>query len=902
MRERLIDRAVEVLDRLAPVSSRSENPREALRRARMTVAAALLGGGILVTTATSTLILGLDSRLATVNLGWAAAIFALLGVARWFGSPTLLANSLVAMGFMHVLALSTFAGGRNIGALFAFAVFPLVAVLMSGWRSGLVFTALSAAGVLLTPLVPLSFLAPTYLEGVAVGPALIRDALNVVFAVGIFSAIYDAARSSTLRDAEHARREAEASEARAQFAADRQRKLIELSRCLQEATFETFDRELGRAMELAAGLAGADRTVLRLFHGGEYEGRFSWGESEDMPTIALTDVGVAAQSFTWTASFIGSGDTAQVRRLEDLPAEAAAERAYLERRGVSSWLCVPVVAGKRPIGYQSFETTRQEKQWNDEAIAALRLMTELLAAAVLRHRTEKALRESEAKFAAAFRDHPDAMVITDIETDEILECNEQWLQEIGGRTRDQVLGRRPFDFDLEFPEQGREALRRALLTTGRMPSLEVPISGGFRGPRTYLLSATRIDIAGRPCALASLHDLTDRKQLEHQLLHAQKMEAVGRLAGGIAHDYNNMLTVITGYSSSLMESLDGELLDDAEEIHRAARRSADLTRQLLAFSRRQILQTEVLEPNGLVQGLEAMLRPLIGESIELRLELAASPHSVRCDRGQLEQAIVNLVVNARDAMPRGGTLSLLTRNVRFGRIDGDGPRPPDLDPGEYVVITVADDGYGMDAEVAAHVMEPFYTTKPEGQGTGLGLPMVHGLATQCGGTLVLESQPGRGTRANVYLPAVFGPVDPAGAHPILETSPSETKSYLVLLVEDEATVRRLAARSLRSAGYEVEEAENGEVALARATELGDALDVVVSDVVMPRLSGIELVRRLREQRGDLPVVLMSGYPDAAGSSPVPDDVLFLPKPFEPGRLRASVEKALRGKREALPAV
>lgn len=885
-----------LLDRVAP-QPRSGS-REDRRRARAIVAAALIGCVILAATAVSSLTLGLDPRLVRLNFVLAIVVMGLVIVARQMRSPALLANSVVGIGFAHTLLLSALAGGRNTGALFAFSVFPMLAVLLVGWRSGLVFTALSASAVVLTPLVPLTTLAPSHLPADPPSPALIRDALNVILAIGLVAVLYDAVRSSTLRDAEESR-------SRAEDAVGRQQQLIELSRKLHDATGSHFDSVLSDAMEQSTRLAGANRSLLQLISvggPGGPAGRFTWGVEPPGGGLARGEPSPSPKAFRWAAEQIRQGRIIQARQLADLPEAAERERAFLTSRGVTSWLCVPIRAAGEMIGFQSFETVEHEKEWDDEEVAALQLMTELLGSTVLRHRTEQALRESEEKFALAFRDHPDAMVIMDLETDEILECNEQWLREAGDRARGDVLGKSPWDFQFDFPEDQREAMRQLLRGEGRLPSVEVPIVGRGGERRTYLISASRIELGGRACVLANIHDLTERQHLEQQLLHAQKMEAIGRLAGGVAHDYNNMLTVISGYSAGLIASLDGDLRRDAEEIHEAARRSAALTRQLLAFSRRQVLQTEVLDPNSLVSALENMLRPLIGESIHLTVELADEPGLVSSDRGQLEQAVVNLVVNGRDAMPDGGSLTLTTQRIDFSQARPPSTRPRDLDPGSYVVISVSDEGEGMDPELAEHVMEPFYTTKPVGQGTGLGLPMVHGLARQCGGTLDIQSEPGRGTRMSIYLPVVEEGLDSeAGALTAAATEGVPTER--ILLAEDETNVRRFAARTLRAAGYDVVEVSDGEEARARAAQLGESFDLVVSDVVMPRLSGEALVQSLRAQRAELPVVLMSGYPDLEGESegegrPIPDDVVFLQKPFGPDMLLGAVARALRAKRES----
>ena len=874
------------LDRMAPPL---ESPSAELRRrSRGVMTVTLIGFAILTATAVSTLLLGFDTRLVPLNFGWCLALVALLLVARRIRSLPLLANGLVALGFCHTLLLAAGSGGRNTGALFAFAVFPMLAVLLAGWRSGLVFTGMSGAAVLLAPLSPFDFLAPSHTSEATAQAALVRDALNVIFAVGFVAALYDAARNVTLV-------EAEASRARAESVAHRQEQLVALSRRLHLAVGGRFEEVLGEAMEQTARLAGANRTMLQLFGRAGFAERFEWSDEASAPYGPPGEVSEAGESFAWTAAAITSGQITMVSSLDDLPPEASGERAHLESRGVASWLCVPICASGRTIAYQAFETF-EEKIWEDELVASLQLMSELLASTILRHRSEEALRESEEKFSLAFLDHPDAMLIIDLETEEIVECNEQWLCEAGVEDRDRVLGRRPWDFDFAVPEPHRHLMLTMLREEGQLPAVEVSIVARGGETRTYLISAARIDLGGRVCAVANIHDLTQRKVLEQQLLHAQKMEAVGRLAGGIAHDYNNMLTVITGYSAGLMDSLDGELRQDAEEIHEAARRSADLTRQLLAFSRRQVLQTEVLDANHLLAGLESMLRPLIGESITLCFSLAPEPVHVRSDRGQLEQAVVNLVVNGRDAMPEGGKLTVETK--RLWLPDPALPDlPPELAAGDYVLICIEDEGIGMDPEIAAHVMEPFYTTKPEGKGTGLGLPMAHGLARQCGGALVLDSRPGEGTRVGIFLPAVDGKRERTAATAPSKALPHAESRRCLLLAEDEERVRRLAARALRSAGYEVVEVADGAEALERARELGDALDGVVSDVVMPGLSGTALAETLRRERPELPVVLMSGYPEVPGGSPVPDDVVFLLKPFALGQLKEAVARVLDQKGE-----
>ncbi len=879
-------RLLDGLDRIAPEPEGATD--EARRRVRLIVAAGLLGTLILGVTGLTSLVMGLDPKVTALNFAWAVAIGGLIVGGRHVLSAVGIANALASFAFAHTLLLSLLAGGRNVGAMFSFAVFPIVAVLLSGWRSGLVFTALSATAVVLSPWVPGEWLAPEYARLAPPSTELIRDALNVVFAVGLLSALYDAARSLTVRDAER-------SAQRARRAAEHRRRLLQLSGELQTAQGASFDDALSAAMEQAAAIAESDRTILRLIDRNGMVGRFTFGEDDEVPAEIASDVATASGRFSWTAQRIAAREVSQFARLEDFPPEAAAERAYLASRGVRSWLCIPVRAGNQFVGYQSFETTNTERTWSEDDIDSLRLMTELLAGAVLRRRAERALGDSEAKFSLAFQEHPDAMVISDLETDEIVECNDEWLRMTASPTRTDVVGRKLWDFGFDLPEDIQEQIRSSIRDVGHRAAMEIPIQDPAGRHRTFLLSASRINILGRACILSNVHDLTESKDLEQRLLQAQKMEAVGRLAGGIAHDYNNMLTVISAYSAGLVEELDGELQRDANEILLAARRSADLTRQLLTFSRRQALHTDVVDVNDLVNGLKTMLTTVVGPSVELTIDLTRGPLLVDTDASQMEQAIVNLVLNARDAVSGTGSIAVQSRAVD-GRAGGAG-LPSDLAPGDYVRISVSDNGTGISPEVTEHALEPFFTTKPEGEGTGLGLSTALGLAQQCRGTLVLEGRREGGTRASIYLPVSLDDVVEASPEQG-ETSRSRAlSSACILLVDDEPAVRRVGARALRAAGHDVIEAEDGEAAWNLLTADSHEIDMIVSDVAMPTLSGVELCQRVRAQSPDIGLLLVSGYSAGVDRSELPDDVSLLEKPYDAETLCKRVNEVVRAKTE-----
>jgi len=405
------------------------------------------------------------------------------------------------------------------------------------------------------------------------------------------------------------------------------------------------------------------------------------------------------------------------------------------------------------------------------------------------------------------------------------------------------------------------------------------------------------DDAGRVVWNGVIVDITERKRLEEELLQSQKMDSLGRLAGGVAHDFNNLLTVIRGYADVLTRELsDGDpRLGEVREIRRAADRATTLTRQLLALSRRQVLVPREVDLNALVQEMEQMLRRVIGENITIVTVRGSDTGWVRADPGQLEQVLLNLAVNARDAMPGGGTLTLETRRIiiQAGREDAATRGVP---PGDYVVFRVTDTGTGMDRETQAKIFEPFFTTKPLGEGTGLGLSTVYGIVQQSSGVITVESEPGAGTSFRIFLPRMNEVALPSTDPPVPGTvrTANRRRRNTVLLVEDDEGVRQLTRRILEQFGFGALEARNG----AEALELLDAgsprIDAVVSDVVMPGMSGRELVGRLRLRRPELPVLFLSGYTGDEVSEEVRGQPhqAFLQKPFSPDALAAALEELL----------
>jgi PAS domain S-box-containing protein len=495
-----------------------------------------------------------------------------------------------------------------------------------------------------------------------------------------------------------------------------------------------------------------------------------------------------------------------------------------------------------------------------------------------REHAEAVRRASEARFRALVEHGLDLIAILD-ERGVHLYASPSY-EMVLGYTPQEMVGTNAFDF---IHPDDVAALQSVLsperLGQGSKPVPPVRVRHRDGSWRTIVGTVT--DMRGEPAVggiIANGSDVTEQIQLEAQLRQAQKMDAVGRLAGGVAHDFNNLLTVISGYSDFILAASPpgDDRRADAEEIRRAADRAAQLTQQLLAFSRKQVLHPQVLDLNAVVGEASRMLRRLIGEDIRLELQLAPDAGAVRIDAGQLQQVLMNLAVNARDAMPLGGSLAIATVPVSVTREEPALPEP--LEPGDYVRLAVSDTGAGMTPEVQARAFEPFFTTKEMGKGTGLGLSTVYGVVTQSRGRLRVVSAPGRGTTLEIFLPRVERPDAAAALAPrVAEKGGVET----ILLVEDDAMLRRLSESALGRAGYRVLAAADAAEALRLAREHDGEIDLVVTDVVMPGMPGPELVARLEATRPDLRVLYVSGYTDHAALRKGVSErsVSFLAKPF-----------------------
>jgi len=559
-----------------------------------------------------------------------------------------------------------------------------------------------------------------------------------------------------------------------------------------------------------------------------------------------------------------------------------------------SWLGVPLKTPTATIGVLVVQHYENDNAYDTRDLEFLDSVGGHIALAIERRRSEEALRKSESVFRLLFSNNPLPTWVMDDETLQFIEVNEAAVKQYGYTAQ-------------QFRQMGMKDIRGE--DGGSWADVQRETGAGrFQGICKHRkkdgsifeveMTSHRFDYSGRRVRLVVAQDISERHVLEQQLRQAQKMEAVGRLAGGVAHDFNNLLMVVKGHTELLMNELPAgdRTARKIAQIDRAADRAASLTKQLLAFSRMQVLQPRVMNLNAVVEDMGKLLPRLIGEDLELSIRTAADLGSIRADASQMEQVIMNLAVNARDAMPNGGRLFIETSNADLD--DAYNTTHPIVQAGRYVSLAVSDTGIGMDAETQAHIFEPFFTTKEAGKGTGLGLATVYGVVKQSGGFIWVYSELGKGTSFKIYLPRVDQPEERTSAPNMSADVPRGAET--ILLAEDEQDVRDVAREFLESAGYTVIEARNGSEALRLAGEQNKTMDILVTDMVMPGMTGKELAQRIQSLRPGLPAIFMSGYSEqtAAESAQSNGSMYLLTKPFSRSGLLRTIREALNAARVA----
>jgi PAS domain S-box-containing protein len=661
------------------------------------------------------------------------------------------------------------------------------------------------------------------------------------------------------------------------------------------AEAETLEAAAPRIIEAICDSFGW--SLGELWMADESGGLLRLVESWHRPGIEAASFVAASRKLTFQPGtglpgrVLASGEAAWIRDVvvdSNFPRAAAAEAA-----GLHGACAFPIIRRGRPLGvFEFFAPAVREP--DEDSLAMMEATASQIGQFSEQREAEDARRASEARAAAILASALDCIITIDA-AGCVVEFNEAAEQTFGYR-REDVLGVEMCE--LIVPEDLREAHRRGIahyLESGEGPilgkRLELPALRADGSTFPAELTVVRVDLPGPPLFTGYVRDITERRHLEEQLRQAQKMEAIGQLAGGIAHDFNNIALVISGHSGVLLDLLpeEGQERQSASEIRRAAERASSLTRQLLAFSRRQVLQPEEVDLSAAIDGIRPMLDRLIGENIQLSTTLPLGLGSVRADPGQLEQVLLNLVLNARDAMPNGGRLSV---GVSAMSLDAEVAREwLELAPGPYFVLAVSDTGQGMDAATRERIFEPFFTTKEPGKGTGLGLATVYGIVKQSSGSIWVYSEPDCGTTVKVYLPRFGG----AGESERRREPRREllTGTETVLLVEDDEQARTLVHLMLEQLGYSVLTASNGGEALALCEAHAGPIDLLVTDLVMPGMSGREVADLVTERRPDTRVLFMSGYTDdMLVHLGIERGAAYLQKPYDENELARRVRDAL----------
>jgi two-component system cell cycle sensor histidine kinase/response regulator CckA len=523
----------------------------------------------------------------------------------------------------------------------------------------------------------------------------------------------------------------------------------------------------------------------------------------------------------------------------------------------------PVLDSEKNVVYiiHSVEDATENVRLKQQGIEAPALASELRA---------------EDRFRKAFNANPEPITIATVYDGRYIDVNESFCRVTGYR-REEVIGRTSAEMNFWSRAEDRAKLVERLTEHGSVRDMQAGFRTKSGEERIGLGSAELLDVAGQQLVIVIFKDVTDQKSLERQLLQSQKMEAIGQLSAGIAHDFNNLLSVIIGYSEVMEEQLAGNesLLKKCQQVKKAGERAATLTRQLLAFSRQQVLEPKIINLNAAVADSEKILRVLLGEGIEFNSTLEPALGSIKADQGQIEQVIMNLVVNARDAMPQGGKLTIETGNVELEE-DYAHLHPP-LQAGRYIVLTVCDTGIGMDANTQTRIFDPFFTTKEVGKGTGLGLSTVYGVVKQSGGHVWVYSEVGLGTTFKIYLPRVEEA--PRPRKPKSDPAKSYRGTETILVVDDEEALRELTCGLLRESGYTVLEAKGPTQALQIAAEHSEPIHLLLTDVVMPGMNGQALAQKLACARPEAKIVYMSGYTGFTHIGTLDPDAVFMAKPI-----------------------
>jgi PAS domain S-box-containing protein len=659
-----------------------------------------------------------------------------------------------------------------------------------------------------------------------------------------------------------------------------------------------IDDEIDYTLKQIGQFADADRSYVFQFSDDQksVSCTHEWCAEGIEPTIERIQ-NDPVDTYPWAMNKFLHGDMVLVPRLSDLPAEAIKEKQEFEQQGIQSVLAVPMIISGKVMGFIGLDSVRDEKMWAEDTNSLLKIVGQVFANALENKKTRQALHESEEHLRTVYETFPDSVTIINAEDGRCVDVNSAFTRLTGWTTED-VIGKTAADLDIWHNPNEREKLTAGIAQNGKVENLEANFRLKDGSVINALMSAVLIQLKNKPHILTITRDISDlksaqkeREQLKTQLIQAQKMEAIGTLAGGIAHDFNNILGAIIGYSEMALYDTKKDSMEhyNIEQVLSAGHRAKDLVKQILAFSRKSEQDKNIISLATIVAEALKLLRASLPTTIEIRQNIEPNLDAIFADPTQMHQVVMNLCTNSAHAMgDKSGILKVELHNVDLNVKKA--AKYPELNPGPYVKLSISDTGHGMDSATLERIFDPYFTTKEQDKGTGMGLAVVHGIIKGHGGVIRVQSTPGKGTRFDIIFPVMGRQMESETA----ELKALPTGNELILFIDDEETLIDLAESMLKKLGYRVETRTRPDKALEAFGAAPDKFDLVISDMTMPGMTGDSLASELMKIRPDIPVIICTGYSERINEQRAKDLGIkgLIMKPFTIRSLSRTVRDAL----------